>query len=61
MLLQAEMTGLVLADRILALAVDGAARARMARAAKGLAKPDAARAIVDRALELVSERRAGTC
>jgi len=53
-LLQAEMTGPVLATRILALAADRAARARMAKAARTLARPDAARVIVDRALQLVS-------
>jgi UDP-N-acetylglucosamine--N-acetylmuramyl-(pentapeptide) pyrophosphoryl-undecaprenol N-acetylglucosamine transferase len=52
-LLQAEMTGSVLAERILALAEDGARRAQLARAAAALAKPEAARIIVDRALELV--------
>ena len=53
-LLQAEMTGPVLAQRILALVADRSTRARMARAARALARPDAARVIVDRALELVS-------
>jgi UDP-N-acetylglucosamine:LPS N-acetylglucosamine transferase len=43
----------VLAQRILALAVDEGARARMAKAARALARPDAAKVIVDRALELV--------
>jgi UDP-N-acetylglucosamine--N-acetylmuramyl-(pentapeptide) pyrophosphoryl-undecaprenol N-acetylglucosamine transferase len=54
MLLQADMTGAVLAERILALAADEARRAQLARAARRLAKPDAARVIVDRVLELVS-------
>ena len=36
-----------------ALAADGATRSRMSRAARAMAKPDAARVIVDRALELV--------
>jgi len=53
LLLQSEMTGSVLAQRILALAADRAARARMSLAARAMAKPDAARVIVDRALELV--------
>jgi len=53
-LVQAEMTGQVLAQRILALAADRAARVRMAKAARALARPDAARVIVDHALELVS-------
>jgi len=51
-LLQKDLTGPVLADRILALASDRAGRERMAAAAKSLAKPDAAKVIVDRALEL---------
>ena len=49
------MTGRALADRIAALAEDGGRRARMARAARALAKPDAARVIVDRALQLVKK------
>jgi UDP-N-acetylglucosamine--N-acetylmuramyl-(pentapeptide) pyrophosphoryl-undecaprenol N-acetylglucosamine transferase len=52
-LLQQEMTGGTLAARILALAGDPAGRARIAAAARVLARPDAARRIVDRALELV--------
>jgi UDP-N-acetylglucosamine--N-acetylmuramyl-(pentapeptide) pyrophosphoryl-undecaprenol N-acetylglucosamine transferase len=52
-LLQAEMTGPVLARQVLALAADGDRRARIVRAARAFAKPDAARVIVDRALELV--------
>jgi UDP-N-acetylglucosamine--N-acetylmuramyl-(pentapeptide) pyrophosphoryl-undecaprenol N-acetylglucosamine transferase len=52
LLLQAEMTGDVLAARILALAADAGARRRIAAAAKSLARPDAARVIVDRAVEL---------
>jgi len=51
-LLQSEMSGAVLADRLLALAGDPARRRRMAAAARALARPDAAKAIVDRALEL---------
>ena len=51
-LLQTEVTGPSLARRILALASDPIARARMGAAAKRLARPDAARQIVDRALEL---------
>ena len=46
-----------LAKRILALVADHAARTRMARAAHLLARPDAAKVIVDRALELIG--RAG--
>ena len=52
LLLQAEMTGDSLAGRILALAADRERRRRIATAAKALARPDAAKAIVDRALEL---------
>jgi UDP-N-acetylglucosamine--N-acetylmuramyl-(pentapeptide) pyrophosphoryl-undecaprenol N-acetylglucosamine transferase len=52
MLLQ-PMTGQALAERIVALTADPGRRALMARAARALAKPDAARVIVDRALELM--------
>lgn len=52
-LLQTAATGAALAERIEALAADGAARARMSAAARALAKPDAARVIVDRALDLM--------
>jgi UDP-N-acetylglucosamine--N-acetylmuramyl-(pentapeptide) pyrophosphoryl-undecaprenol N-acetylglucosamine transferase len=52
-LLQADATGSTLAGRILALAADPVARARLGQAARALARPDAARVIVDRALELV--------
>jgi UDP-N-acetylglucosamine--N-acetylmuramyl-(pentapeptide) pyrophosphoryl-undecaprenol N-acetylglucosamine transferase len=52
MLLQAELTGPVLAERILKLAADSEARRTMAAAARTLARPHAARVIVDRALEL---------
>jgi len=54
MLQQAGATGAVLAQRISALMRDGAARRRMAEAARSLARPDAAKAIVDRALQLVA-------
>jgi UDP-N-acetylglucosamine--N-acetylmuramyl-(pentapeptide) pyrophosphoryl-undecaprenol N-acetylglucosamine transferase len=50
---QSEATGERLAERIRALAGDDARRARMATAAKALARPDAAKVIVDRALELM--------
>jgi UDP-N-acetylglucosamine--N-acetylmuramyl-(pentapeptide) pyrophosphoryl-undecaprenol N-acetylglucosamine transferase len=56
-LLQRDMTGAVLARRISGLARDRAARARMAQAARGLARPDAAKVIVDRAMELIGEPR----
>ena len=52
-LLQSNMTGPMLARRILTLIADPGERARMAEAARSLARPDAARVIVDRALELV--------
>jgi UDP-N-acetylglucosamine--N-acetylmuramyl-(pentapeptide) pyrophosphoryl-undecaprenol N-acetylglucosamine transferase len=52
-LLQKDMTGAVLAERVLALAHDRERRTRMASAARSLARPDAAKVIVDRALELV--------
>jgi UDP-N-acetylglucosamine--N-acetylmuramyl-(pentapeptide) pyrophosphoryl-undecaprenol N-acetylglucosamine transferase len=52
MLLQADLTGPVLADRILKLAADSETRRSMATAARALARPDAARVIVDRALHL---------
>ena len=54
-LLQPGMTGAALAQRIVALATDPAGRERMAAAARRLARPDAARVIVDRALELVKQ------
>jgi UDP-N-acetylglucosamine--N-acetylmuramyl-(pentapeptide) pyrophosphoryl-undecaprenol N-acetylglucosamine transferase len=57
-LLQRDMTGHVLASRILALAVDRERRTRMAAAARSLARPDAAKVIVDRALQLVERSRA---
>jgi UDP-N-acetylglucosamine--N-acetylmuramyl-(pentapeptide) pyrophosphoryl-undecaprenol N-acetylglucosamine transferase len=52
-LLQRDVTGAVLASRILALASDRPRRRRMEVAARALARPDAARVIVNRALELV--------
>ena len=51
---QSSMSGATLADRILALAADRDRRERMAQAARALARPDAARVIVDRALELMT-------
>src|SRR5260221_9648524 len=53
LLLQRDLTGGALADRILALAADVDRRARMSTAARLLARPDAAKVIVDRGLELV--------
>jgi UDP-N-acetylglucosamine--N-acetylmuramyl-(pentapeptide) pyrophosphoryl-undecaprenol N-acetylglucosamine transferase len=52
-LLQRDLTGESLASRLLALATDRPRRQQMARAARALARPDAAKVIVDRALELV--------
>ena len=57
-LLQRDLTGAALAARIVTLARDAALRRRIAAAAKSLAKPGAAKAIVDRALAL-AERRKG--
>jgi UDP-N-acetylglucosamine--N-acetylmuramyl-(pentapeptide) pyrophosphoryl-undecaprenol N-acetylglucosamine transferase len=56
-LLQNDLTGPALADRLLALAADRPRRRQMAAAAKSLAKPDAARVIVDRVLEWVRRAR----
>ena len=53
LLLQTEMTGHALAQRIRGLLRDGDRRMRIAAAARALARPDAAKVIVDRALELV--------
>ncbi len=57
LLLQQNLTGPVLAARVLALAGDRERRRRMSAAARSLARPDAAKVIVDRALELVEARR----
>jgi UDP-N-acetylglucosamine--N-acetylmuramyl-(pentapeptide) pyrophosphoryl-undecaprenol N-acetylglucosamine transferase len=51
-LLQQELSGAVLADRLLALVNDRERRTRLAQIAFALARPDAAKVIVDRALEL---------
>ena len=50
---QVDLTGTLLAERLLQLAGDGARRRRMAAAALALARPDAARVIVDRAERLM--------
>jgi UDP-N-acetylglucosamine--N-acetylmuramyl-(pentapeptide) pyrophosphoryl-undecaprenol N-acetylglucosamine transferase len=55
-LLQREMTGSVLAQRILTLVRDPARRRSMAAAARRLAKPDAAKVIVEHALEIAHAR-----
>jgi UDP-N-acetylglucosamine--N-acetylmuramyl-(pentapeptide) pyrophosphoryl-undecaprenol N-acetylglucosamine transferase len=51
-LLQRDLSGASLAQRVVALAGDGERRRRMAQAARSLARPEAAKVIVDRALEL---------
>jgi UDP-N-acetylglucosamine--N-acetylmuramyl-(pentapeptide) pyrophosphoryl-undecaprenol N-acetylglucosamine transferase len=51
-LLQRDLTGTELARRVVGLVRNPDARARMAAAARTLARPEAARMIVDRALEL---------
>jgi UDP-N-acetylglucosamine--N-acetylmuramyl-(pentapeptide) pyrophosphoryl-undecaprenol N-acetylglucosamine transferase len=56
-LLQRDATGAALAARIAALAADAPRRQRIAAAARALAKPEAARVIVDRAMELVARGR----
>jgi UDP-N-acetylglucosamine--N-acetylmuramyl-(pentapeptide) pyrophosphoryl-undecaprenol N-acetylglucosamine transferase len=49
---QKVLSGAVLAERIVGLLSDPQRLQQMARAARALARPDAARVIVDRALEL---------
>jgi UDP-N-acetylglucosamine--N-acetylmuramyl-(pentapeptide) pyrophosphoryl-undecaprenol N-acetylglucosamine transferase len=56
-LLQSDLTGDSLADRILSLAADPERRRRMGASAQGAARPDAARIIAERALELVKSNR----
>jgi UDP-N-acetylglucosamine--N-acetylmuramyl-(pentapeptide) pyrophosphoryl-undecaprenol N-acetylglucosamine transferase len=53
LLLQQDVSGQLLATRIQALASDPDRRQRMSAAARSLARPNAARVIVDRALELM--------
>jgi UDP-N-acetylglucosamine--N-acetylmuramyl-(pentapeptide) pyrophosphoryl-undecaprenol N-acetylglucosamine transferase len=50
---QKDLTGATLADRLLALAADARRRDEMGQAARRMARPDAAKRIVDRVLELV--------
>ena len=57
MIEQKDLSGAVIADRIRALVADSGRRERMAAAARRLARPDAARVIVDRALELAARGR----
>ena len=56
LLLQQDVSGAVLAARVLALAGDADRRRRMGAAARSLARPDAAKVIVDRALQLAGNR-----
>ena len=49
---QKDLTGVLLADRVLALARDAERRQAIATAARTFARPNAAKAIVDKALEL---------
>jgi UDP-N-acetylglucosamine--N-acetylmuramyl-(pentapeptide) pyrophosphoryl-undecaprenol N-acetylglucosamine transferase len=53
---QRDLTGDRMADEILSLAGDASTRERMAAAARRLAKPDAARVIVDRVLALARQK-----
>jgi UDP-N-acetylglucosamine--N-acetylmuramyl-(pentapeptide) pyrophosphoryl-undecaprenol N-acetylglucosamine transferase len=53
-LLQSDLSGCTLARRILMLAADRDSRMRMSAAALRMARPGAARTIVDRALQLVT-------
>ena len=53
---QNNLTGGLLAERILALAADGETRRAMSAAARRLAKPDAAGRIVDAVLKLAGHR-----
>ena len=57
MIEQKDLSGEAIAGRITALVADADRRARMADAARALARPDAARVIVDRALELAGRGR----
>lgn len=52
LMLQKDATGPALAARIASLVKDATARTRMSAAARALARPDAARVIVDRAVAL---------
>ena len=57
LLLQKDLTGPLLAARVLTLAADRDRRDRMAAAARSLARPEAAKVIVDRALALAETGR----
>jgi UDP-N-acetylglucosamine--N-acetylmuramyl-(pentapeptide) pyrophosphoryl-undecaprenol N-acetylglucosamine transferase len=52
-----DLTGEILADRLLALAANPDRRRQLAVAAGRMARPDAARRIVDRMFELTDRRR----
>ena len=52
---QKDLTGALLAERLIALTRDGDRRRRMADAAHALARPDAASTIVDRVLQLAGQ------
>jgi len=52
---QKDLTGTLMAERLLALVNDTARRESMAASAKKLGRPDAAKVIVDRVLELVGQ------
>jgi len=54
---QRNLTGALLADRISELTGDGGRLAALAAAARRLARPDAARVIADKALELMAGTR----
>jgi len=53
---QKDLTGTLMAERLLALVNDTARRESMAANAKKLGRPDAAKVIVDRVLELAAAR-----
>ena len=57
MIEQKDLSGEAIAGRIAALVADAPRRERMATAARAFARPDAARVIVDRALELAGRER----
>jgi UDP-N-acetylglucosamine--N-acetylmuramyl-(pentapeptide) pyrophosphoryl-undecaprenol N-acetylglucosamine transferase len=56
---QRSLTGELLASEVAALARNDAERASMRAAARRMAKPDAARMIVDRLVELAADRTSG--
>jgi len=57
MIEQKDLSGEAIAGRIAALVADAPRRERMATAARACARPDAARVIVDRALELAGREQ----